>query len=321
MAETYCYWQQHFFCQNANDRFNHQSTPTIMNKFAIAFVTILLLTQASFAQNSAQSIVNTNNAVIEIPFTMDRNLILIQASINNQPENTYVFDTGTQGLVLNKTIVAQHQLTGKGVTRVGSPNDPVGVEVRNIDIPSMTINGFIANKVQGIEVGEQSIFTPNAVGIIGISLFNGNLVTIDYKESKLIISKGSLKLDDASVFKVDVSQVIETDIKVNDQLLAAHIDSGGPELISFPLEWKDKLKLKSEPVPFAKARVMSGEIDIYKAQLEGTIRLGSIELKDPKITMVSGGFQSINIGFKFLKDYVTTIDMVNGLMKITPNKL
>jgi hypothetical protein len=290
-----------------------------MKKFFITLTSVHLFILTSCAQNKSQSKVNDTKGSIEIPFTMDRNLILIRASINNQAENTYVFDTGTQGVVLNKTIVAQYHLTGKGVTRTGSPNDPIGVEAKNIDIPSMNINGFTDKKIQGIEVDDQNIFSPNAVGIIGISFFNGNLVTIDYKESKLIITKGALKADDTSVFKVDISQVIETSIKVNDQLLAAHIDSGGPEALSFPLEWKDKLKLKSEPVRFAKARTPSGEVDIYRTQLEGTIQIGSIMLKDPKITMVSGGFYTINIGYKFLKEFTATIDMVNGLMKIVPN--
>jgi gag-polyprotein putative aspartyl protease len=262
----------------------------------------------------------TGKDVIDIPFTMDRNLILIKASINNQTENNYVFDTGAQGVTLSKTMVTQHNLTGKGVTKFGSPNDPVGVDVKNIDIPVFNVNGFTGKNVQSIEVEDQNIFTPNAVGIIGISFFNGNMVTIDYKASKLIISKGSLKVRDKKVFKIDVYPFIETGIKVNNQPLVAHIDSGGPEALSFPLEWKDKLKFKSEPVLFGKARVVSGEIDIYKAQLDETIQIGSIVLTDPKITMVSGGFQAINIGFKFLKEYVITIDMVNGLMKITPNK-
>jgi hypothetical protein len=288
-----------------------------MKKLISKSLLLCLFFLTAYAQNNSNT---TNKDVIEIPFTMDRNLILIKASINNQPENTYIFDTGTGGVALNKTIVAKHKLSSNGVTRTGSPNGPAeGVEVRNIDVPSLSINGFAVKNLKAFELEDQNIFSPNAVGIIGISFFNGNLVTIDYKQSKLIVTKGFLNAADASVFKIDVTQVIETDIKVNNQKLAAHIDSGGPEAMCFPLEWKDKLKLKSEPVFYAKARTPGGEIDIYKAQLEGTIEIGSIELKDPKITMVSGGFYSINIGYKFLKEYVITIDLVNGLMKIIPN--
>jgi Aspartyl protease len=261
----------------------------------------------------------TSKDVIEIPFTMDRNLILIKASINNEPENSYIFDTGTQGVVLNKTTASKYNLKGEGFTRTGSPNDTIGIEVRNIDIPMLSVNGFTAKNVKSIEVEDQGILTPNAVGIIGISLFKGKLITINYKESKLIIANGELKQSDKAVIKVNLSQVIESEIKVNQQLMAVYFDSGGPEAISFPLEWKNKLTLKSDPVLFAKGRTPSGEVEIYKSQLDGIILIGNIELKDPKITLVSGGFNGINIGFPFLKEYVTTIDMNNQLMKIIPN--
>ena len=76
-----------------------------------------------------------------------------------------------------------------------------------------------------------------------------------------------------------------------------------------------KVEIKSEPVLFAKARTPGGEVEVYKSQLEGIISFGSIELKDPNITLVTGGFGAINFGNPFFQKYSTTIDMVNQLMR------
>jgi hypothetical protein len=187
--------------------------------------------------------------------------------------------------------------------------------VNTVVIPIVKLNDFEIKNLDGIALPPQQIFSPNASGIIGLSAFKGNLVTIDFKSSKLIVKRGVLDISDKAVIRVDLSHAPEAYVKVNGEEMLAHFDSGGPEAISFPMEWKSKLKLKSEPVLFAKARTPGGEVEIYKAQLDGMISFGSIELRDPSITLVTGGFGAINFGSPFFQNYTTTIDMANQLMR------
>jgi Aspartyl protease len=258
----------------------------------------------------------TQNGVTEIPFTMDRNLILIKAKVNGKKEYSFIYDTGTTGLVLSEMLVKDQKLKITGTTTIQSPNSVQPDRVNTVAVPKLNLNGFEIKNLSGVAVPPQQIFSPNASGIIGLSAFKGNLVTIDFKNSKLILKKGQLDPNDKKVIKVDLSQVPEAYVKVNGEDMLAHFDCGGPEAISFPMEWKTKLKLKSEPVLFAKARTPGGEVEIYKAQLAGTISFGSIELKEPSITLVTGGFGAINFGSPFFQKYTTTIDMVNQLMRL-----
>jgi Aspartyl protease len=253
----------------------------------------------------------------EIPFTMDRNLILIKAKVNGKKEYSFIYDTGTvgAGLVLSETLVKDQKLKITGTTTIQSPNSVQPDNVNTVVVPKLKLNGFEIKNLDGVAVPPQNIFSPNASGIIGLNAFRGNLVTIDFKNSKLILKKGELDLNDKKVIKVDLSQFPEAYVKVNGEEMLAHFDSGGPEAISFPMEWKSKLKLKSEPVLVAKGRTPGGEVEIYKSQLVGTISFGSIELKDPNITLVTGGFNAINFGSPFFQKYTTTLDMVNQLMR------
>lgn len=251
----------------------------------------------------------------EIPFTMDRNLILIKAKVNGKKEYGFIYDTGTTGLVLSEKLVEENKIKITGTTTMQSPNSIEPDKVNTLVVPKMSFNGFEIKNLNGVAVPPQQIFSPNASGIIGLSAFKGNLVTIDFKNSKLIVQKGKLESTEKGVLKVDFSRAPEAFVKVNGEDMLAVFDCGGPTEMSFPMEWKSKLKLKSEPVLFAKARTPGGEVEVYKTQLDGTISFGSIEFKDPNIMLVTGGFGAINFGNPFFQKYTTTIDMVNQLMR------
>jgi hypothetical protein len=276
-----------------------------MKKIAIVLLASILFINVGIAQKGT----------IEIPFTMDRNLILIKAKVNGKKEYGFIYDTGTTGLVLSEKLVEENKLKITGTTTIQSPNSVQPDKVNTLVVPVLNLNGFKIKNLDGVAVPPQQIFSPNASGIIGLSAFKGNLVTIDFKNSKLIVKRGELDRSDKAVIKVDLSRAPEAYVKVNGEEMQAVFDCGGPEAISFPMEWKSKLKLKSEPVLFAKARTPGGEVEIYKSQLVGTISFGSIELKDPNITLVTGGFGAINFGSPFFQKYTTTLDMVNQLMR------
>jgi Aspartyl protease len=277
-----------------------------MKTVVIALLASILFVNEGIAQKGT----------IEIPFTMDRNLILIKAKVNGKKEYGFIYDTGTTGLVLSETLVTEQKLKITGTTTIQSPNSVQPDKVNTVAVQTIKLNGFEILNPAAVAVPAQQIFSPNASGMIGLSTFKGYLVTIDFKNSKLILAKGQLNASDKAVIKIDLAQVPQTNVKVNGVEMLAHFDCGGPENMSFPLEWKSKLKLKAEPVLFARGMTPTGEIEIYKAQLVGTISFGSIELKDPFITMVTGGFPAINFGSPFFQKYKTTFDMNNQLMRL-----
>jgi hypothetical protein len=276
-----------------------------MKKHVIVLLASILFVNVGFTQIETA----------EIPFTMDRNLILIKAKMNGEKEYSFIYDTGTTGMVLSQTLVEDQQFKITGTTTIQSPNSDQPDKVNTVKVPRLNLNGFEIENLDGVAVPPQQIFSPNASGIIGLSAFKGTLVTIDFKKSKLIIMNGALDRNDKAVIKVDLSRAPEASVNVNGEEMLAVFDCGGPTEISFPMEWKSKLKLKSEPVLFAKARTPGGEVEVYKSQLEGTISFGSIEFKDPNIMLVTGGFGAINFGNPFFQKYTTTIDMVNQLMR------
>ncbi len=61
----------------------------------LILITGLLAINTIFAQKKLR---------YEIPFTMDRNLILINAEISQHGKQRFIFDTGTESIMLSNTL-------------------------------------------------------------------------------------------------------------------------------------------------------------------------------------------------------------------------
>ncbi len=283
----------------------------------ILFVTGLMVTIAS-----AQGLNFSKNEKLnqfEVQFTMYRNLIIVQGEINNQENCNFIFDTGTNGILLNDSIVKFHNLKAIGSKVIESPNGNVKEKVKSVIIPSLKFNGLNLKNIEAIAVKPQDIFSPNAIGIIGISAFNGYIITIDYQNTKLIFKKGELKPNNNSI-PIEADNILEAKINLNGKKVLAHFDCGAPGYIAIPMEWKSELKLKSEPVLIGKGKTPGGEFEVYASQLDGEITIGKLVLKDTQITLVTSGFPAINLGMEFFKKHSISIDGKNKLLQIESDK-
>lgn len=285
----------------------------------ITLLFILSLLVASVAAQNLTTATNTNTNQIEVPFTLDRHLVIIKGKINNKDVVDFIFDTGTTGIVLSETFAKKYQFKAKGFTIMKSPNGDLSEKVQNVTIPQLGFEGLNLKKAKAVTVKPQMIFSPTAAGIIGLKAFKGHLVTIDYKNSKLIFQKGSLKPNEKTI-PIDVTNILDAKVNLLGKEVLANFDNGAPGFITIPMEWKNDYKLKSDPVLMGKGKTPGGEFEVYISRLDGELKIGSIVLKDPEITLFTGGFKAINFGSQFFKKYTITIDAKSKLMQIEQNK-
>lgn len=261
----------------------------------------------------SQTFAQTKNK-IEIPFILDRNLILIKANLTDNGEQTFIFDTGTESIMLWNELANKYKVVG-----LDSMTTPDGVFVETqekVNIPDVNFGHLkLINKV-ATKMPKQLIFSNKAVGIIGMQTFVGYMITLDYVNSKLILEKGSLTKQ-SDVIPINIDHILETKVMLNNKEVLAHFDCGGAGYISIPKTWSSIYKLKAEPVFFAKGRTPMGDFDVFKADLDGTIEIGNYKLTNPKISLVTGDFFfAVNFGFEFFKEHLITIDTKNKLLQI-----
>jgi hypothetical protein len=276
----------------------------------LVFILGLLAATATFAQKNEQ---------FEVPFTMDRNLIVIKGKFDNNEALDFIFDTGTTGIVLNEEIAKKNQFKASGTVRMGSPmGQGKEEEVPLVMIPKLDFNGLVLTENKAVAVNPQQIFSPTAAGIVGISAFEGNLITIDYANSKLIFKKGELS-PDKNTIEIDPTHILEGKISLNGKHVLANFDCGSPNFIAIPKEWTADYKLKSEPKLMGRGMTPSGEFEVYVAEFDGEIAIGSLVFNNPKIELLTGQFKAVNLGFRFFKKHLITIDTKHKLMQILPN--
>jgi CubicO group peptidase (beta-lactamase class C family) len=148
--------------------------------------------------------------------------------------------------------------------------------------------------------------------------FRGYIVTLDYKNSKIILKKGDLN-PSKNTIPINLDHILEAKIFLNNKEVLAHFDCGAPGYIAIPKRWNNIYALKSEPILHRRGRTPMGDFDIYNANLNGDVKIGNYEIKNPAITLVTGDFFfAVNFGYDFFKDNLISIDTKNMLMEIHP---
>lgn len=274
-------------------------------KKRLLLICSILATITSFGQK---------NQAVEIPFTLDRNLILIKAKLPANGTQTFIFDTGTESIMLWNELAGKYEVVG-----LDSMTTPDGVYVETqekVNIPKISFGGIALKNKVATKMPRQMIFSNKAVGIIGMQTFAGYMITIDYANSKIILETGSL-LNQPNIIPINLDHILEAKVKLNGREVLAHFDCGAAGYISIPKAWSNIYKLKTEPVLTNKGRTPMGDFDVFKAELDGTIEMADYKLSNPVVNLVTGDFFfAINFGFQFFKENLITIDTKNKLLRI-----
>lgn len=254
------------------------------------------------------------NSKIEIPFTMDRNLILINAKVGSAEISKFIFDTGTEGIMLLDSIATQY--TKSGFDTIVTPQGEFVGTQQKVLIPDIQFDNLALKNMEAIMTPKQMLFSDKVVGIIGLKAFVGYLFTLDFANYKIVLERGELKRQ-SNVIPINLDHILEAKVMINNKEMLAHFDCGGAGFISIPKNWNSIYKLKADPILQGKGFTPMGDFDVFKAELDGDIDIGNYKISNPQINLVTGDFFfAINFGYEFFKEHLITIDTKNSLMEI-----
>ncbi|TAE28580.1 MAG: hypothetical protein EAZ92_08070 [Candidatus Kapaibacterium sp.] len=288
------------------------------NALTVLIVTIVAAMVPSLTTAQSANKASKQPSKVEIPFTLDRHLIVLKAKAGKGAEEyDIVFDTGAAGFVISEEFVGKQGYAEVGKSKMMSPEgkemgDRTIVKVHNLSFNTLPIS------MDAVAEKKEMILSPTAIGIIGLAAFDGYIVTIDYSKRKLLLTKGTLPAG-KNIIVLNESPILEANIMLNGKTVLANFDCGAPSYISIPTNMKDKCSFKTEPRVVGKAMTIGGEMDILAAQFDGTITIGSVTMKDPQIELVTANFPAVNIGYRFFNKNKISIDVRSKRMRIEPN--
>ena len=273
---------------------------------------ILVITLALISLNGCASSKNSTDLSMDIT----KHIPIIEAKINGKGPFRFAFDTGFSGKVeITTTLAKQLEMPVNGEIKVGDPSGRNPQTVRTYTANSFDIG---SEHFKDVSISESNRSNPgNTDGVIGLSLFQGMLVKLDYVNSKFTVTNGSLSQKKSLAYSNEHGVPCIT-IDVNGINMQVDIDSGGPAEVQLPLSTSDSLPLTSKIQKTGKGMTADGEFDIYSSVLNGKVYVGNILLTNPKIDFNSV-FPNGSLGYEFLKNLIITFDTGNKRVQFEKN--
>ncbi len=248
---------------------------------------------------------------------------VVEVLVNDQGPYPFILDTGAKNIIIDATLAFELNLTEVGKAQTGAPGNLQTMDVPIFNASSVSVGGFeIAdNNLTGMDLSMLGNAPGTPRGVFPFWSLGDGLISLSLSQNQVTVDpEGSLKKGENGAVELNSTPPTlfpEFAIELSGKTFMAHLDTGSPGAITLPLEWKDRLSFSDEPKVVGKAVLMGEEREVWMATLEGTAKIGAIEVENPKVMLLER-IPGANIGSQFLRNAVIEVDQANGLIRISP---
>lgn len=270
------------------------------------------LSSALLAQSSSPSVPPA--LLGTAPVELRHGVPFVRVLVNGQGPFLFGVDTGTsnQAIVSPALASALHMPT----TRQIRLSDLAGVHSQTVDevaVDSLRLANVAFHGVRAV-VHPPLSAEGSYDGILGIQLFRGLLLTLDYPNRVLSLSRGALSTTEAgSVPMRLVNGIPAIQLTLGDEKVEAQIDSGGTGLC-LPATVAHDLHFSGGLSTLGQGRSQVGRFALQGGEMKGHIALAGFDFKNPFIEICST-FPIANFGAAALADFALTIDQQHNLVR------
>jgi len=203
-----------------------------------------------------------------------------------------------------------------GEVRAGDGSGRIGGSRAIYRAPSLRIGEMTFADLDMIEKAEIGGSADGIDGILGIGLFEGLRVTLDYAEPSLKLDHA--KLDPAgSVALQRRGPLLVTELMVGDAAMPAHIDTGNVVgAVVVPTAFADGLPKAGEPRVAGVARTNASEMQITVVPVGAPITLGAFPVAGNEVTFPSLRPDIANVGARAFAGKRLVLDLAESRMRL-----
>ncbi len=256
-----------------------------------------------------------------VPMTMVRQKPSIELMINGHGPFEFLFDTGcSPQIVLDGEFAREIGLESAGVQLMGDPASPQSIEAQVHEIAEVRIGSVVCTGVVGVSHDRSGIYGGDAPkGVIGLPLFEGATVVLDYPGGEFRIEPAGLPSpeEDARVvpYSRHMGAIPEIEIDIAGVEAIALIDTGAVSELMVHEDFAKTIPLDGEPEVIGRGRTVANDFEILAAPLDGDLGVGSTRAGDVRVTMNSL-FDHANLGSGFLGQFVLSVDTANDRLRL-----
>jgi hypothetical protein len=239
----------------------------------------------------------------------------VMVMVNGRGPFRFVIDTGTGGeAFVTRELAQQLGLEEAGKITLRDPSGNGARRVPMVVIASMEVAGV---EFTGVKAAVHSLAEGDGdcQGLLGFRLFRDYLLTLDYPNRRVELTRGDLAADGGKQvvpFRMpDGIPIVSLDI--GGTQLDAQLDSGGTGL-SLPEALSSRLRFSSDSGTFSNAHSLSTRFQVKAAHLASDVRLGGYTFKQPFVE-INPAFPLANFGSCPMQSFALTFDQKNALVR------
>ncbi len=239
----------------------------------------------------------------------------VSVIVNGRGPFRFLIDTGTGGEVLVTPALAEELL----LPAAGHAHltDPSGLGQQRSEISRIESLNIAGVEFSELDAVVHNLYgDANCQGVLGFTLFEDYLLTLDFPGRRMMLTRGEIRRDSGgSVLPFRMPDGVPiVALKIGEQRLEAQIDSGGTGL-SVPEKDARDLKFEETPVAFASGESLATRFEIRAARLQADVSLGRYAFKRAFVE-ISSAFPLVNLGSTPMQNFVITFDQANELVRL-----
>jgi Aspartyl protease len=247
----------------------------------------------------------TQAATIVIPLDLGDTRPAVSLSVDGAAPHLAVFDTAATATTVNLAFAKELGLTNEGPLR--PPWDRHFAGGYQSTLRGATIGGYRVAPTP-VPVGDSLL--PDRAAVISPELFSGMLVTVDLSAAQLRVSEktpDAIPQEAGFGYSSPPLAVPQVALRVGTHTYSAMLDTGSPIGLMFPLRLAKELPLRGELAQAGHAHALGRDVPIYRATIEGSVKIGPVTLTNPEI-ILSDAVPEPNIGAPILRGLIITMD-------------
>jgi hypothetical protein len=218
----------------------------------------------------------------------------------------WVIDTGASGSVIDIERARRWGLPQLELIEVGSPAGGAPIQGFRTTIAGARIGDTALPDFHAAAIPQRVQHAEHA-GVLSPNIFSGRLVAFEFSQSRVrITDRANAPRGESTPYSVNFPLPAIT-VSVAGQTFEAHMDTGAPQLVSFPYAAAASLPLAAAPEQVGVARFVDGEHPLYRAQIRGVLQIGPLVLGDPQVALTDG-LPFVNVGTAALRQMTVTLD-------------
>jgi hypothetical protein len=274
------------------------------------FLTCLLMVAP--LSTSATQTASPGKAVVsdvDIPMDLSSGRPQIDAVFMGR-KMTVIYDTGSQGPTIPRSVAEEMKLPVIGRALVGSPNGGTPVEAEVVSIDGLEIGGMrlvAGYRTLDAVVIDDAKLPAGSHLVIGNNQFPGLAIELDFPAARFRVLQSNAD-NTSSWAPLNERGMIETRLRIGDESMPIHIDSGNAGVLDLPESSAARLPLTSAQREGTTIRFVDGSAKTTVADMQTDALLGDLPVK------LDGTFRFApipfaNLGGRGLKGALLRIDM------------